>query len=158
MHPLVGRVLLWLEGLLAIGWIVLMSFGHADGNLHYRTYIFFFLFHFIFVVPPLAYSSYIYNVHEHPHTGYRWSYLGFFVFAVVVDINNLLETVLHLPRSFDLWYGMIVMTSVALAWSSFALIWYFTLVWKHGTKIVIAIPKTLLEPFVKTPYRSGLKN
>lgn len=135
MHGPVGSLLMWLEGLLGIGWIVMMGFGQGKGTSQYRTAIFFLLFHFVFTSIPLSWASYKFSKKKHPHKAFGWGYMWAFMFGIAVDINNLLETILYLPRADHLWYGMIILSSVALGLSTFSWLWYMTLLRKHGSKM-----------------------
>lgn len=155
-HAQAARLIVWLEGLYAIGWIILMAFGQAKGDVTFRTAIFFLLFHFVFSTVPMSWGSYKYNKKKHPHDGYPAGYLFVFVFAIAVDINNLLESILHLPRNVSLWYGMIVMSSVAIAISTLSVLWYASVLYKHSPdkgKIVVwrgKLPRFFADP---NPYK-----
>ena len=137
MHQAISQLLLWAEGLLGVGWIVLMILGHTQSTSQYRTAIFFLVFHFVLSSYPLyqlavRFSKQPHSRHQRFAKYYSMGHMGVFLFAIAVDVNNLLETVLYLPQSDNLWYGMIVLTSVALALSTMSFLWYFTLVNKHN--------------------------
>jgi hypothetical protein len=125
MHRFLGWSLFSLECLWGIGWIVSMAFGHALTSapaLEYRQAIFFLVFHILFNFVPL--SHLVFRAHPKDRTNYPFQIIFLFVLGITVDLNSLLETVLHLPQSNSLWYAMITLSSVALFLSITSLLWF----------------------------------
>lgn len=137
MHSDAAKLLSFFEGLCFVGWIVLMGFTQANGSSVYRTSVNFLLFHFLFTGVVLVVATIIFNAGKREYL--HWGHCVAFLLAIAVDVNNLLETLLYLPRDNDLWYGVIVLNSVFLAVSGFVFIWYATLVYSH--RIIIKFPQ-----------------
>lgn len=141
MHRSAGRLLSYCEGLLFLGWIVLMGFVQARGDSTYRTSVNFLLFHFLFTGIVLLVATIIIGSKKTEYL--HWSHCVAFLLAIGVDVNNLLETVLYLPRNVDLWYGVIVLNGAFLFMSTVVFLWYASMVWRHGPqsspKMVIVV-------------------
>lgn len=137
MHRTTGLILSWAEGLLFLGWIILMGFTQANGSPAYRTMVNFLLLHFLFTGIVLLVATVVYNMKRREYL--HWSHCMAFLLAIGVDVNNLLEIVLYLPRNTGLWYGTIALSSVFLFMSGAVFIWYATLVYQHGMQIRIVV-------------------
>ncbi len=137
MHRTTGLLLSWMEGLLFVGWIILMGFTQANGDSAYRTMVNFLLLHFLFTGIVLMVATVVYSMKRKEYL--HWSHCLAFLLAIAVDVNNLLEIVLYLPRNNDLWYGAIALSSMFLFMSSVVFIWYATLVYNHGVQVRIIL-------------------
>ena len=143
MHGEVAVLLSWGEGLLFVGWMILMGFGHGYANAACRTNINFLLSHFLFTGIVLFVAMLIHQMRRYQYL--HWGQCAAFLLAVAVDVNNLLEVTLHRPCVSDVWYGTVVMASLFVFMSCVVFLWYATLVWRHKYSVMVTfVPKETL--------------
>lgn len=128
-HEETARFLSWTEGILFIGWMILMGFGHAQGSAQCRANINALTLHFLFTGIVLFVAMFIYTSKQKEYL--HWGHCAAFLLAIAIDVNNLLEVVLHNPCTGNIWYGTVVMAGVFIAVSFAVFVWYVSLIWKH---------------------------
>jgi hypothetical protein len=116
---LVGLEIMWL-----IGWIILLGFGHASvepSALEYRHQITYLIFH---PLTNFVLLLYILRNLDKPRES-NMVMVFVFLFGIAVDVNTMVETILHLPQSNHMWAGMMALSISAVAISVLTTLWYF---------------------------------
>lgn len=124
MHKQTGWALVGLEVLWIFGWIILLGFGHASNEasaLEYRHQITYLVFHPLTNFTLLLYI--LRNISKPRESNMVMIFV--FLFGLAVDINTMLETILHLPQANHMWPGMMALSISAVAISTLTLLWYF---------------------------------
>jgi uncharacterized membrane protein len=124
MHKMTGWALVGLEIMWLIGWIILLGFGHASTEpsaLEYRHQITFLIFH---PLTNFVLLLYILRNLDKPRES-NMVMIFVFLFGIAVDVNTMVETILHLPQANHMWAGMMALSISAVAISALTTLWYF---------------------------------
>jgi uncharacterized membrane protein len=123
MHKMTGWALLGLDVMWIIGWIILLGFGHASTEpnaLEYRHQITYLVFHPLINFVLLLYI--LRNIEK--QRNYGLAFIFVFIVGLAVNVNSMVETIIHLPQTNHMWSGMMALSISAVIITGLTILWY----------------------------------